>query len=174
METTYYDTPGGALSARHVTLRRRWEGSTAVCTLKTPTAGLGRGEWELKCGRIEDAVPILCKLSGWTELETLTKDGLVAVCGARFTRRCQTVSLPGCTVEIALDEGVLLGGGRELPLCETEVELKSGEESAAVAFAQSLAREFGLVPEPHSKFRRASALREMDNQSFSRNGITFP
>ena len=63
-----------------------------------------------------------------------------------------------CTVELALDTGCLLGGGRELPFTEVEVELKAGPESAAAAFAQALAAEFGLTPEPKSKYRRALEL----------------
>ena len=43
METTYYDTPSGALSARHYTLRKRLENGLCVCTLKTP-AGNARAE----------------------------------------------------------------------------------------------------------------------------------
>ncbi len=157
METTYYDTPTGALSARHITLRRRMENGIAVCTLKTPTGGIGRGEWEMECDSIEEAAPKLCKLSGW-DLEPLLSSGVVSVCGARFTRRFCAVELPQCTVEIALDEGSLQGGGREIPLCEVEVELKAGSEEAAVAFAQTLARKFDLQPEYKSKFRRALAL----------------
>ena len=44
MHTTYYDTPEGALSARHYTLRRRMENDRSVCTLKYPAGSLGRGE----------------------------------------------------------------------------------------------------------------------------------
>ena len=157
MQTTYYDTPDGALSARHITLRRRLENGVSVCTLKTPTGGLGRGEWELKCDAIEAALPELCKLSNW-ELAPLLAGGLVSVCGARFERKAFTVVMPQCTVEIALDSGILYGGGRELPLCEVEVELKSGSEDAAVAFATGLCQNYGLAPEYKSKFRRALAL----------------
>ena len=49
METTYYDTADHALSARHITLRCRRENGISVCTLKTPTGGIGRGEWEMEC-----------------------------------------------------------------------------------------------------------------------------
>ena len=157
MQTTYYDTPDCALSARHITLRRRMENGVSVCTLKTPTGGLGRGEWELECDSIEDAIPELCKLSGW-DLEAVLSSGTVPVCGARFTRRFCTVDLSQCTVEIALDRGVLLGGGREIPLCEVEVELKSGSEEAAVDFAARLAQKYSLEAEFKSKFRRALAL----------------
>ena len=61
----------------------------------------------------------------------------------------------GCTVELALDQGVLTGGNRELPLLEVEVECKSGSERAAAAFAQALANKYGLQPEAASKYRRA-------------------
>ena len=160
METTYYDTPERALSARRYTLRRRMENGVSVCTLKTPAGALGRGEYEINCDGIWEAIPELCKLSGVEELPSLAADGLVAVCGARFTRIAKTVILQDCTVELALDQGVLAGGGREIPLCEAEVELISGSREAAAAYAAVLAGKFGLQPEKHSKFRRALTLAE--------------
>lgn len=158
METTYYDTPTGALSQRRYTLRRRLENDLSVCTLKAPVRGLGRGEWELPCHRIEDAIPELCKLGAPKDLFTLTAEGIVPVCGARFHRIAKTLVLPDATVELALDRGTLHGGDKTLPLCEVEVELKAGTPEACVAFAQTLAAAFGLTPEHHSKFRRALAL----------------
>lgn len=157
MQTTYYDTPTSQLSQRHYTLRRRMENDLSVCTLKIPAPG-GRGEWEVPCSRIEDAIDMLCKLSGVTELPALVSDGLIPVCGARFQRIARTVRLDGCTVELAIDAGVLTGGNRELPLCEVEVELKEGSPDACNRFAQIIAARFGLQPEPQSKFRRALAL----------------
>jgi len=157
MQTTYYDTPGGDLSARRITLRRRMENGRSVCTLKTPSGGLGRGEWDMECDSIEVAAPVLCKLSNWT-LTVFLANGLIPTCGAEFTRLARTLELPQCTVEIALDRGCLRGGNTEAPLCEVEVELKSGSEEAAVAFAQALAQKHGLAPEYKSKFRRALAL----------------
>lgn len=155
MQTTYYDTPSGALSARRYTLRLRLENDTAVCTLKAPEKGAGRGEWETQCSRIEDAIPELCKLGAPADLPDLTAEGLVAVCGARFHRIARTVILEECTVELAIDKGVLTGGGRQIPLCEVEVELKSGSREACDRYAQALAEQFSLQPEPKSKFRRA-------------------
>ena len=61
-------------------------------------------------------------------------------------------------MELALDRGVLFGGGRELPFAEAEVEQKSGSEAAAEAFARRLAARFALTEEPKSKFQRALAL----------------
>jgi inorganic triphosphatase YgiF len=59
---------------------------------------------------------------------------------------------------LALDSGVLIGGGRETPLCEVELELKEGNQEAMVLYARILAAKFGLVPERKSKFRRALEL----------------
>lgn len=158
METTYYDTPEGDLSQRKITLRRRMENGVPVCTVKTPLAGMGRGEWECGAEEIATGVAELCKLGAPRELLLLTAPGLVPVCGARFTRYWAPLEVDGTRLELALDSGVLTGGGKEMPLCEVEVELKSGEPAVAVAFAQSLALRFGLVQEERSKFRRALAL----------------
>ena len=158
MQTTYYDTADGALSQRFYTLRRRQENDTAICTLKAPIDGFGRGEWELPCDRIQNAIAELCKLGAPADLPELTQSGLIPLCGAKFTRIAKTVPLPDCTVELALDQGVLTGGGRELPLCEVEVELKAGKPESCLAYARQLALAFGLHPENNSKFRRALAL----------------
>ena len=158
METTYYDTPSRKLSPLHWTLRRRFENGISVCTMKTPATDGGRGEWELEWPDITTAVPELCKLGAPKELLDLTAEGLEEVCGARFTRQAALLTRPDCTVELALDQGVLLGGGREIPLCEVEVELKAGSEAAAIAFAETLANACGLNPEGRSKYRRALAL----------------
>lgn len=155
METTYYDSPDGALSQRHYTLRRRLENGISVCTLKTPAGNLGRGEWEVECDTIENAIEPLCRLGAPKNLLLLTMNGVAPICGARFTRQCCTLALEGCTVELALDSGVLTGGSRELPLCEVEVELKEGDREAAIRFAEDLASAHGLTPQHKSKFRRA-------------------
>lgn len=158
METTYYDTPSQSLSQRRWTLRRRMENDVSVCTLKTPGVGLERGEWEVECGSIERAVSELCKLDVPQELASLCQEGLVVSCGAKFTRRAGIFTLRDCVMEIALDQGILLGGSKQLPLCELEVELKEGSREAMEAFAGELADLYGLQPEEKSKFARALAL----------------
>lgn len=158
METTYYDTPTGAFSARHCTLRRRMENSRSVCTLKAPAQGHGRREWEVDCDTMEEAIEKLCKLDVPEELLTPAKEGLISVCGARFTRIAKTVELADGTVELALDKGVLMGGGKEIPLCEVEAERKTCSEEACVAYASLLAQRYALKQEPDSKFHRAQML----------------
>ena len=158
METTYYDTPSGSLSAKRYMLRTRLENGVSVCTLKTSGAGNLRGEWEVKAASVTDAIPELCKLGCPGDLTALCAEGLVPICGARFTRRAGELVFLDCTVELALDEGTLFSGEKEIPFCELEVEHKAGSQAATDAFGQQLADIFDLQPEEKSKFARALAL----------------
>lgn len=158
METTYYDTPLLALRSRRWTLRRRLENGVSVCTVKTPLPDGSRGEWEVEAPDISEGLPKLIALGAPEELPQIVQDGVAPFCAARFVRLAKLLPTQDGTVELALDKGVLLGGGRELPFAEVEVELKSGSDRAAEAFAQNLAAEFGLVLQPKSKLARAMAL----------------
>ena len=162
METTYFDTPDGALSQMRCTLRSRLENDLQICTLKTPGTNGARGEWELESTPIQAAPLMLCKLSGIDGLSFLENAPLQPVCGARFIRKAALIQLPQCTLELALDEGVLTGKGKEEPLCEIEVEYKSGNRAQTDAFADTLEEAYSLVPEPRSKFARARALGQGD------------
>ena len=160
METTYYDTPTGSLSARHYTLRIRKENEISVCTLKTPAPGGARNELEIECDDILAALPEFCRRSDVQELPLLLQEGIVPVCGAKFTRIAKTVHAGTCTLELAMDQGILTGGGKELSLCELEVELKDGTPEAAADYANSIAATYDLEPEKRSKFHRARLLAE--------------
>lgn len=170
METIYYDTPAGDLTARHWTLRRRMENGHAICTVKIPLPDGSRGEWETAASEIGDAIQTLCALGAPRQLLEDAKAGFLPSCGARFTRLATLVTLEQATVELALDQGVLLGGGKELPFAEVEVEHKRGSDDAAGAYAAELSRIWNLQPEPRSKFARAKALAEQ-NEGAQTDGI---
>lgn len=157
METVYYDTPSGSLSARRYTLRRRLENGISVCTLKVP-AGDARGEWETENVFIENAIPDLIAAGAPEALKELVKEGIFPICGAKFTRLTKTIVLEDAVAELALDHGYLFGGGQKAPLCEVELELKSGDQESFDRYVQRVAKEFSLEVEPESKFRRALRL----------------
>ena len=158
METTYYDTEDLALRKRRWTLRRRLENGKSVCTVKTTLPDGSRGEWETENTDLAAGVRQLCAMGAPKEILDYVNQDVAPFCGAKFTRLAKTIALPGGSVELALDEGVLLGGGQEKPFSEVEVELKSGEDSVASAFAGKLAAEFDLIEQPKSKLARAMAL----------------
>lgn len=157
METVYYDTPSGSLSAKHFTLRRRLENGRSVCTLKTP-AGNARNEWETEEAFIENAIPRLIQMGAPEELQELAEEGLYAICGARFTRFAKDIPITDGLAELALDYGYLFAGDKKEPLCEMELELKSGDKRSFDLFVWSVAGEFLLEEEPKSKFARARKL----------------
>ena len=158
METTYYDTEDLSLRQRKWTLRRRLENEKSVCTVKTPLPDGSRGEWETENADLAAGVRQLCAMGAPKEILDYVNLGVTPFCGAKFTRLAKTIVLPGGCVELALDEGVLLGGGQEKPFSEVEVELKSGGDDLAKAFAGALAKEFNLTEQPNSKLARAMAL----------------
>ena len=151
METTYYDT-------EDLSLRQRLENGKSVCTVKTPLPDGSRGEWETENTDLAAGVKALCAMGAPKEILDYVNCGVAPFCGAKFTRLAKTIALSGGSVELALDEGVLLGGGQELPFAEVEVELKSGGDDLAKAFAGALAKEFNLTEQPKSKLARAMAL----------------
>ena len=156
METTYYDTMDGILGRLHWTVRRRLENGVSVCTVKTNLPDGSRGEWEVEADEVAEALPRLVSLGAPEALLAYCAQGLRPTCGARFTRNAAMVN--GGRSELALDSGVLLGGGKEEPLYEVEVELKQGTDEETACFAKALAEKYGLVPQPKSKLARARAL----------------
>ncbi len=161
MESRYLDTAEGDLARRRWTLRLRRENDETVLCLKTPLPGGGRGEWEVPGGDAARAVEQLLAAGAPAELaDLLAGRTLTEVCGAAFTRRALAVDTGGGRAELALDRGQLTGGGRTEPLCELELEYKSGDVAAAEALAETLRLRYGLTPEPRSKFVRARALAE--------------
>ena len=157
MATVYYDTQDKALAARCWTLRVRQENGIPVLTMKTPGPGGARREWELPGGSLMD-LPRLQALGAPPEVVALGPDQWAPQCGARFRRLRCLARLPDVEAELALDQGVLLGGGRERPFWELEAERKSGSGEALAQWCRSLAMAWDLREEPCSKFVRAAAL----------------
>lgn len=158
METTYYDAPDGIFSRLHWTLRRRMENGVSVCTLKSNLSDGSRGEWEAEWDDILSAVPRLIAMGAPKELEEYTRDGVSPTCGARFTRKALTLAAGTGTVELALDQGQLLGGGQALPFAEVEVELKQGYRQEADVMGLLLREAYGLTTETKSKYQRSREL----------------
>lgn len=157
METAYFDTSDRAFGARRWTLRVRRENGVPVLTLKTPGQGRARGEWELP-GRGLQAVADLVELGAPAELLELCAGGLESRCSARFRRLRRMGTVPGAAMELALDAGVLAGGGAEVPFSELEAELKEGSAQALECWCKQFAQIHGLREETRSKFARAAAL----------------
>ena len=158
METHYFDTPDRKLGKLRWTLRRRLENGVSICGLKTPGKDLIRGEWETESPSMEEGLKALCRLNVPEGFGDLVSGGVEEVCGARFVRLAKLVTTSDGTAEIALDQGVFLGKGREQPFSELEIELKSGSRQAVEALGEEISRKYHLQELLISKFERALAL----------------
>lgn len=166
MATEYYDTPDRRLRKQHWTLRLRQENQSLIATVKTPAPGRARGEWSCEAPSIEAALqPLVAQGAPAQLLELTAETTLEAVCAARFSRRAaDLVFADGTVCELAGDIGQLWGGDLQEPLCEVELELKSGSETTVAAFAAELTERFGLREESRSKFARAAALADRSKE----------
>lgn len=168
LHNIYYDTPDQQLRQRRAVLRLRRVGGKAqpqwLQTFKTGAADTSalsrRGEWESPV-----ATPELSRLalddSPWAALDP---DGslfatLVPCFVTVFERTSWLVARrDGSVVEVALDQGHIEANGRRAPICELELELKSGQPSALFALAQEIARSVALMPANMSKAQRGFLL----------------
>ncbi|MDN3521450.1 CYTH domain-containing protein [Halomonas ramblicola] len=158
---TYYDTPRGELETARMALRLRRLDGRLLQTVKTRGAGGGglsrRGEWEWE---VPGPGLDLAGLAGLPPAEL--GPGVLERLEARFTTdfRRETWALrhDGARIELALDEGEILAGGRRVPIRELELELEAGEPAALWSLAEALAESVALRPSDSSKAARGGAL----------------
>jgi inorganic triphosphatase YgiF len=158
MSARYFDTPDRRLAAEGIAWRLRRQGGTCWQTLKAGGASLHeRFEHEVPVPG-DDAdpqrhagTPVGHRLL--SVLEQARHDGhAVEVRYRTEIRRLWTrVRTRGAVVEIAFDEGRILGGDREARVCEIEFELVSGNPDALIALASRWQARHGLWLDPRTK-----------------------
>lgn len=161
--STYYDTSDSALHKAGVFLRVRATGDGYVQTIKTARGEgefLERDEWEC---HLETFVPDLDAAAG-TALEPLLTDEVRADLQprfhTRFRRKTYLIARDGAEIELALDQGEVVGGVKVTPICELELELKAGDRRAIFALAKTLAEDVPLTLAVKSKAERGFELLE--------------
>jgi inorganic triphosphatase YgiF len=150
--SVYFDTPDLDLKKAGASLRVRESKGLRVQTLKRGD-GLAREEHEAP---IEGLAPDP-KLG---PLPKLAPDGasLKPIFNVRVQRRQRTFAFEGAEIELALDQGEVVGGRRRSPICEVELELKAGEPAALFALARRLSEAAPLYLSFDSKAARGQAL----------------
>lgn len=134
LRATYYDTPDGNLATRNLALRVRKEGRSFVQCLKSKAddhaaVGFARNEWEWTVPgpdlnasllRADPDIKALFKGIGFSKLTPIYATDI-----RRQTRELHT---PGGSVVLCeLDQGRVFLGDTDYPVCELELELKSGD-----------------------------------------------
>ncbi len=163
LRTLYFDTPDFALARHGIALRVRRIGRGWVQTLKTEgerSGGLSK-RLELETA-VDKPVPDFSRLPAETADRLIKKKWrarLAPVYETRFLRTAWNLRTPdGSRVEAALDVGEIVAGKKSEPLCEVELELKSGSAEALYVLAHTLAQQVLLVPFDASKAERGVRL----------------
>ncbi len=160
---TYFDTRDRRLNQAGVALRIREINQQFTQTLKTRGESINgltrRGEWDwpLSTNKLngQALTPI------WpAELADVSVNALEPLFTTHF-QRTQWLLLwrtPYAEVEAALDLGEVRAGDHSLPICELELELLEGDESALLAIAQELTQYADVTPSDLSKAERGFLL----------------
>ena len=155
MTAIYYDTDDGRLRRLGFGLRVRRTGEVRIQTLKSVLgADGGRDDWEWPVAS-DAADPALLTDTPAALPADLILEPQFAVTVRRTVR---IVEIPGARIEIALDDGEVLAGGRREPFLELELELLSGPASALGRLATRLQAQVGLTPSTVTKAERGFRL----------------
>ena len=165
----YFDTPDLYLQQHRSALRVRKTAAAWIQTFKgggKVEGGLHqRHEWECEVpGAAVDLASLLPLIDHPAAHAILAHTGLAeqlqAVFMTDFARTVWMLHLAQETVvELALDLGEVSVGAARAPICEIELELKSGQLDVLLDFAQRLRQQLPLQPSNISKAQRGFALR---------------
>ncbi len=170
LQASYFDTPQRLLARSGIALRVRREGAAWVQTLKGAAPdGLGREECNHPLDDGDDintppdvdplrhrGVPLGDQLIDL--LASNPDDRLQCSYRSEVMRLQRQLKTRFGTVELAFDEGQLIGAGDRLAICELEIELITGHPMAVIDVARRWAMRFGLWLDTRSKAERGDLL----------------
>lgn len=161
--SAYYDTPDLAFRRHNAAVRLRRESGRWIQTVKVgggAAAGLhAREELERPVPAQQLSHSALVEAGLGEILDGVPSDAIGVVFTTTFRRtRAVIEATPGDHIEIAVDRGEITAGGRRLPICEIELELKSGTAQALFRLARELAAGLPLRLDNESKAERGYRL----------------
>lgn len=157
--STYFDTRRFKLKRKGLVLRVRRTGAQHIQTIKTEGEGvIDRHEWETEL----DGDALDFAAARGTALAPLLTRKLRRKLRPVFETRVRRTTYPLQTrdaeVEVTLDRGKIIAGRQSTPLCEIEIELKSGDKSDLFRVARSVARAMSAELAMKSKSQRGYEL----------------
>jgi len=150
LRSIYFDTASNDLwkSGYSLRIRENKGNSRPVLTLKWKTSvarePFRRGELEVPSVGLQPDLSLF---------DAQTADSLAALLGGKplkqefetlIKRRIVEVTCGSSRIEVAFDEGHIVGGGQRVPVTEIELELKSGVEADLCDLAIKLAQDIPL------------------------------
>lgn len=175
---TYFDSADHWLRQHDIGLRIRRFDEVYVQTVKTAgrvVAGLHqRPEYnaEHTCNQPDLTLHPDDIWPQGRDAETLQSQ-LIALFSTNFTREQWLVAMSdGSQIEVAFDQGVVEAGDKQTPICEVELELKSGQIDALFLLARQLSEQGGMRLGNQSKAAKGYRL-AMGDEGDDVQGITL-
>jgi len=147
---TYFDTQDNWLRKHDIGLRIRRFDEVFIQTVKTSgrvVAGLHqRPEYNAE-HTCNSPVLELHPEDIWPAGKSVSQlqSELIAIFSTNFTREQWLIGMAdGSQIEVAFDQGEVIAGDKQEPICEVELELKSGQADALFTLARSLSEEGGM------------------------------
>jgi len=145
----YYETPDNFLRRHNMGLRIRGNGNRYEMTMKTSgqvTGGLHqRPEYNVPLSEPTLDLALL-PAEIWPQGVDIAElqQQLNPLFSTNFNRQTWIVQQGMSRIELALDQGEVVAGDLQEPICELELELLEGEASALLILAEQLVNEPGL------------------------------
>jgi len=160
LSNTYYDYPDHFLAKQKMGLRIRQEDQELTLTLKTNGEVVGglhsRPEYNLPL--TEKETPTNAQLRELYPFEQLPSSTLQPIFSTDFNRTFWLVKFQQSKIEVAFDQGKIIVGESEQPICEIEFELKSGNVQDLFDFVETLPFERDIYFSSASKAKRGYLL----------------
>ena len=131
LQNIYYDTPKLDLHKSEMALRLRHAGGQWLQTLKgggSVQAGLHqRNEWEVPVSGMALDFSATQEVEWDAHLRPSLRKKLYPVFVTDFSRSSRMLAFRGAQIELCIDQGEVRTEERSKPICELELELKSGK-----------------------------------------------
>lgn len=162
--TTYYDTQDYRFMQHGISLRLRQSGEKYVATVKssgTVQGGLHiRDEYNVELAEADFSVQVFAGLPIYAQLaKILEGEALLPLFRTVFRRYAMDVTTPdNSKINVAVDRGAIVCDEKSEPICEIELELKSGDVTSLLRLGDALSRRYPLILENRSKYGRGLLL----------------
>ena len=165
MKAIYYDTEDNFYQKHKIAYRVRQENDCFVTTYKSGkvnTQGVfERVEINKKVTNLNADISVFADVDEVWNLIKETKDKkFMPIVITDFVRECMEINWLNSRVEIALDLGFVQGNKRKSPICEVEIELKSGRIEDLLSLKNELSEKFSLELSTVSKYKKGLILAE--------------
>lgn len=163
MKAVYYDTKEGSLQKYKAAYRVRQENKSIVATYKQGISNKDGIAERIEVNKfVQKLTPDISVFKNeelvWPLIKRLEGETVIPIVKTDFVRKALLIDWQGSKIEVSLDLGTITGGNKKVPICELELELKTGEETNLIELETKINNKFNLSPSTVSKYKKGLIL----------------